>query len=62
MIEKIKTVSKYICNALNMINALILGLSKIYNWNIDKVSATIIVIVAILSAWFTSGKIFEKGE
>ena len=62
MIEKIKTVSKYICNILNMINALLLGLSKIYDWNIGKASATIIVIVAILSAWFTSGKIFEKGE
>lgn len=62
MKDKIKTISKYVCNTLNMINALILGLSKIYDWNIDKLSATIIVIVAILSAWFTSGKIFDKGE
>lgn len=62
MKEKIKTISKYVCNILNMINALLLGLSKIYDWNIGKTSATIIVIVGILSAWFTSGKIFEKGE
>jgi hypothetical protein len=62
MKNKIKTISKYICNFLNMINVLILGLAKIYEWNIDKVSATIIVITGVLSAWFTSGKIFEKGE
>lgn len=61
--EKIKKISKYACNVLTMINALILGLGEI--WNIpyqDKITATIVVITGVLGAYLTSGKIFEKGE
>jgi hypothetical protein len=60
-VEKTKTIAKYIVNTLNMINMLLLGLAEIWNWNIDKISATIIVIAGIGSAWFTTGKIFDKG-
>lgn len=61
-VEKTKTIAKYIVNTLNMINMLLLGLAEIWNWNIDKISATIIVIAGIGSAWFTTGKIFDKGD
>ena len=57
--EKIKKISKYVVNGLNMINALLLGLSQIYNWNIDKISATIIVVAGVISLYLVSGKLFD---
>ena len=58
----IKKISKYVVNFLNMINALILGLAEVWGWQVDKISATIIVITAVISAYLVSGKLFEKGE
>lgn len=62
MKEKIKTISKYIVNTLNMVNMLLLGLANVWGWNIDKVSATIIVIAGVISAYLTTGKLFETKE
>jgi hypothetical protein len=59
MKEKIKTISKYIVNTLNMVNMLLLGLANVWGWNLDKVSATIIVIAGVISAYLTTGKLFE---
>lgn len=59
MKEKIKTISKYVVNTLNMINMLLLGLANVWGWNIDKISATIIVIAGVISAYLTTGKLFE---
>lgn len=59
MMEKFKKVTKYVVNGLNMINALLLGLSQIYGWNIDKISATIICIAGVISLYLVSGKLFE---
>lgn len=62
MKEKVKKISKYAVNILNMINMLLLGLANVWNWNIDKVSATIIVIAGVISAYLTTGKIFQTEE
>lgn len=62
MKEKIKTISKYVVNAINMINMLLLGLAKIWDWNIDKISSTIIVVAGVISLYLTSGKLFETTE
>ena len=62
MKEKIKKISKYAVNILNMINMLLLGLAQVWNWNIDRVSATIVVITGVISAYLTSGKIFERSD
>jgi len=62
MKEKIKKISKYVVNILNMINMLLLGLANVWNWNIDKVSATIIVIAGVISAYLTTGKIFSTED
>ena len=62
MKEKIKTISKYAVNILNMINMLLLGLANVWGWNIDKASATIIVVAGVISAYLTSGKIFQTEE
>ena len=62
MKEKIKTYSKYVVNIINMVNMLLLGLAKIWNWNIDKISATIIVVAGVISTYLTTGKIFDKED
>ena len=63
MKEKIKKISKYVVNILNMVNMLLLGLANVWGWNIDKISATIIVVAGVISAYLTTGKIFDtKGE
>lgn len=58
----IKKISKYTVNALNMINALMLGLAEVWGWQVDKISATIIVVAGVISAYLVSGKLFEKEE
>ena len=60
--EKVKKISKYLVNGLNMVNMLLLGLSEIWNWNIDKISATIIVIAGCISLYLVSGKLFSMDE
>lgn len=60
--KKVKKISKYVVNGLNMINALILALSPIYNWNLDSVSKTIIAITGVISLYLVGGKLFETEE
>lgn len=60
--EKIKKITKYVVNALNMINALLLGLAQIWGWQIDKISATIIVVAGIISLYLVGGKLFDLKE
>lgn len=60
--EKVKKISKYVVNGLNLINALLLGLAEIWNWNIDKISATIIVVAGVISLYLVSGKLFDLKE
>ena len=47
---------------INMINALMLGLAQIWGWNIDKISATIIVVAGIISLYLVGGKLFDLKE
>lgn len=60
--EKVKTISKYVVNGLNMINMLLLGLSKVWNWEITNISATIVVITGVISLYLVSGKLFTMEE
>ena len=60
--KKLKKISKYVVNTLNMLNMLILGLSEIWGFNIDRISATIVVIAGVISAYLVSGKLFEREE
>jgi len=62
MKEKVKKISKYVVNTLNMINALILALSPIWNWHLDNISKTIIAITGVISLYLVSGKLFEEKE
>jgi hypothetical protein len=57
--EKVKKISKYVVNGLNMANMLILGLSQIYGWQLEKVSATIICVAGVISLYLVGGKLFD---
>ena len=64
--EKVRKISKYVVNGLNMINALILALSPIWDWHLDNITKTIVAITGIISLYLVSGKLFsledEHGE
>ena len=60
--KKVKKISKYVVNALNMINALILALSPIYNWNLDTVTKTIIAVTGVISLYLVGGKLFDTKD
>lgn len=60
--EKIKKISKYIVNGLNMINALILALSPIWGWHLENISKTIIAVAGVISIYLVGNKLFETDE
>jgi hypothetical protein len=62
MKRKIKKISKYVMNILAMINALIIGLSPIWNWHLQKVTDSIVVITGVIGLYLVGGKIFELKE
>lgn len=57
--DKIKKISKYVVNTLNMINMLILVLSPIWGWQLDAISKTIIGVAGVISTYLVAGKLFE---
>lgn len=60
--KKVKKISKYVMNFLAMINALIVGLSPIWNWQLEKVTDSIVVITGIIGLYLVGGKLFETKE
>jgi len=60
--EKVKKISKYVVNVLNMINALILVLSPIWNWHLDNITKTIVGVAGVISLYLVSGKLFDLKE
>ncbi len=60
--KKFKKITKYVVNGLNMLNLLLLGLAQVWSWNIDKISATIVVLTGVISTYLVSGKLFETEE
>ena len=60
--NKVKKISKYVVNFLNMINALILALSPIWGWHLDNITKTIVAITGIISLYLVSGKLFSMEE
>lgn len=59
MKRKTKKISKYIMNILAFINALLVGLSPIWNWDLDKITDSIVVITGVIGLYLVGGKIFE---
>lgn len=60
--EKLKKFSKYLMNILAMINALIIGLSPIWGWNLDKITDSIAVVIGIIGLYLVGGKLFADDE
>lgn len=62
MKERIKKISKYTMNILAMANAIIIGLSPIWGWNLDKVTDSIAVIIGVIGLYLVGGKMFETPQ
>lgn len=60
--KKIKKISKYVVNTLNMINALILALSPIWGWHLDNITKTIVAVTGVISLYLVGGKLFNTEE
>lgn len=60
MKEKVKKISKYTMNILAMINALIVGLSPIWNWQLEKVTDSIVVVTGVIGLYLVGGKLFSE--
>lgn len=60
--KKVKKISKYVVNGLNMINALILALSPIWNWHLDNISKTIIALTGVISLYLVGNKLFDLSD
>ena len=60
--NKVKKISKYVVNTLNMVNALILALSPIWNWRLDNITKTIVAITGVISLYLVGGKLFTMEE
>lgn len=57
--KKVKKVSKYVMNTLAFVNALIVGLSPIWGWRLDKVTDSIVVVTGAIGFYLVGGKLFE---
>ena len=62
MKEKIKKISKYSMNILAIVNVLLIKLSPVWGWHLEKITDTITIVVGVLGAYLVSGKIFEQEE
>lgn len=58
--KKIKKISKYVLNILTIINALIIGITPIWEVNADKITNTIAVIIAVISTYLLGDKAVNK--
>ena len=63
--KKIKKISKYVLNTLNIINALILGINSVEGIAIPhttQISGVILVVCGVISTYLLGGKALEKPE
>jgi len=57
--ERIKKIAKYTLNTLTICNALLLGLSPIWELDIAKITSSIIVICSVISVYLLGGKAID---
>lgn len=57
MVEKVKTIAKYVVNILAIVNALLVGILPIWNVNGDQVTDTIAVVIAVISTYLLGNKV-----
>ncbi len=59
--EKFKKIMKYVVNGINFVNAIIIGITPI--WNVpygDEISKTLIVIAGAISVYLLGQKAIDK--
>lgn len=58
--DKIKKISKYLVNILAIVNVLLMKLQPIWNIpNVDKISETIAVIIAVIGTYLLGSKTID---
>lgn len=57
--DKVKTIAKYVLNALTIINALIIGIAPIWDISADRVIETIAVVCAVISTYLLGNKAYK---
>lgn len=58
--DKIKKISKYLVNILAIVNVLLIKLQPIWNIpNVDKISETIAVIIAVIGTYLLGSKTID---
>ena len=64
MVEKVKTIAKYVVNILAIVNALLVGILPIWNVNGDQITDTIAVVIAVISTYLLGNKVVatKKGD
>mgnify|MGYP003404158762 CR=1 FL=1 len=60
MVEKIKTIAKYVVNILAIGNALLIGIAPIWNIDATQITDTIAVVIAVLSTYLLGNKVVAK--
>lgn len=60
MKSKIKKIAKYTINTLAIVNALLIGLTPIWEINADKVIESIAIIIAVISTYLLGQKAVKK--
>lgn len=60
--KKVKKISKYVVNSMNMVNAIILVLSPIYGWDLSIVSKTLVGLAGVISLYLVGGKLFDLSD
>ena len=61
--KKVKTISKYVVNTLNIINALLLGINAVEGISIPyttQISGVILVICGVISTYLLGNKAVNK--
>lgn len=61
--KKVKKISKYVVNTLNIINALLLGINSVEGITIPyttQISGVILVVCGVISTYLLGGKAYSK--
>jgi hypothetical protein len=60
MVEKVKTIAKYVVNILAIVNALLVGILPVWGIDGNQITDTIAVVIAVLSTYLLGNKVVAK--
>lgn len=62
MVEKVKTIAKYVVNILAIVNALLVGILPVWGIDGNQITDTIAVVIAVLSTYLLGNKVVAKKD